>query len=189
MGNPSQLSSQPISNIVWMALRPGSVAVASRRGGANDRFRTGRYAPSVCCVMLLPLLLTPQVGSSSLSVASPTERDRLSFGRLLTSGRRQTSGVQKVYEPATMHCRSDPFVLCRQICLTSVNAASAAAVVSVTVSSRLAPGCLGVDFLFCWLSGWRTFRCAASSILAAGTKSVLVVWWRCCGCYSAPQYH
>jgi hypothetical protein len=34
-----------------------------------------------------------------------------------------------------MHCRSDPFVLCRQICLTSVNAASAA-VVSVTVSSR-----------------------------------------------------
>ena len=130
--------------------------------------------------MLLPLLLTPQVGSSSPSVASPTERDRLSFSRLLTSGRRQTSGIQKVYKPAAMHCRSDPFVLCRQICLTSVNAASAA-VVSVTVSSRLVPGCLGLGFLFCWLSGWRTFTCAASSNLAAGTKSVLAVLWRCCG--------
>ena len=51
------------------------------------------------------------------------------------SGRRQTSGIQKVYNPAAMHCRSDPFVLCRQICLTSVNAASAA-VVSVTVEEK-----------------------------------------------------
>ena len=51
--------------------------VASRGGGAHDRFRTGRYAAGVCCVMLLPLLLTPQVGSSSPSVASPTERDSL----------------------------------------------------------------------------------------------------------------
>jgi hypothetical protein len=126
--------------------------------------------------MLLPLLLTPQVGSSSPSVASPTERDSL----VQQTADVRTSGIQKVYNPAAMHCRSDPFVLCRQICLTSVNAASAA-VVSVTVSSRLVPGCLGLGFLFCWLSGWRTFTCAASSNLAAGTKSVLAVLWRCCG--------
>ena len=76
-----------------------------------------------------------------------------------------------------------PFALCRQIHSPSINAASAA--VSVTASSRLAPGCLGLGFLFCWLSGWGTFTCAPSSNLAAGTKSVLAVLWRCCGCYSA----
>ena len=114
--------------------------------------------------------------------------ETLSFSRLLMSGRRQTSGIQNVYKLAAMHCRSDPFVLCRQICLTSVNAASAA-VVSVTVSSRLVPGCLGLGFLFCWLSGWRTFTCAASSNLAASAKSVSLSRWRCRECYPAPQYH
>ena len=44
--------------------------------------RRGRYACTACCVMLLPLLLTLQVGSASPSVASPAERDDLSFSRL-----------------------------------------------------------------------------------------------------------
>ena len=44
-----------------------------------------------------------------------------------------------VYAPAAMHYRSNPFVLCRQIYLTSINAVSAAAV-SVLVSSRLVSG-------------------------------------------------
>ena len=74
-----------------------------------------------------------------------------------------------------MHCRSDPFVLCRQICLTSIYTVSAAAV-NVAVSSRLASGCLGLGFAFCRLSGLFTLRYAASSSLAASTKSVLALW-------------
>ena len=93
-------------------------------------------------------------------------------------------------EAAAMHCRSNLFVLCRQILWTSVNAVSAAAV-SVAVSSHLAPGSLGLGFAVCRLSGLFTFTQAASPNLAANTKSVLAVWiwcgWRFCGCYSAPQ--
>ena len=53
-----------------------------------------------------------------------------------------------------MHCRSDPFVLCRQICLTSANAVSAAVVsVSQSVSSRVwVSGCGFFVLLVVWLA-------------------------------------
>ena len=50
-----------------------------------------------------------------------------------------------------MHCRSDPFVLCRKICLTSANAVSAAVVsVSQSVSSRV--WVWGFVLLVVWLA-------------------------------------
>ena len=52
-----------------------------------------------------------------------------------------------------MHCRSDPFVLCRQICLTSINAVSAAAV--NVAASRL------VSRLGVWVWGSRSVGCLA----------------------------
>ena len=97
-----------------------------------------------------PLLLTPQVGyPSPLSEMTSRSAD---FDNKTPSDARDAN----VYEPAAMYYRSDPFVLCRQIYLTSVNAVSAAAV-SVAFSSRLASGCLDLGFAFCRLFGWPTF--------------------------------
>ena len=60
--------------------------VAARRGRAQDRFRRGWCAMTACHVMLLPLLLTLQIGTASASVASPAERDDLSSSRLWQQG-------------------------------------------------------------------------------------------------------
>ena len=98
------------------------------------------------------MVLTPEVGySSPLSEMTSRLAD---FDNKTPSDARDAN----VYEPAAMYYRYDPFVLCRQIYLTSVNALIAAAV-SVAVSSRLASGCLGLGFALCQLSGLFTFTC------------------------------
>ena len=79
-GNCCTLSS-PTGNIVWLALR---------RGDEEPRVVSAIPQRLICPysllrdVIVLPLLLTLQVGSasSSPSVASPAERDDLSFSRL-----------------------------------------------------------------------------------------------------------
>ena len=76
------------------------------------------------------------------------------FDNRASSDASETKGLG--IQAAAMRCRSNLFVLCRQIFLTSINAVSAAAV-SVAVSSRLASGCLGLGFAFCRLSGLFTF--------------------------------
>ena len=122
--------------------------VASRRRGAQDRFRTGRHAPCICRTISWPLPLTLQVE------IPPPLADRSLSEMTSRSADFDIRASSDVSETKYMHrlppCRSGLFVLCRQICLTSVNATSAA-VVSVTVSSRA------------WLSG-------------AGVLVLLAVW-------------
>ena len=101
-------------------------------------------------MMSPPLLLAPQARyPSPLSEMTSRSAD---FDNKTPSDARDVN----VYEPSTMYYRSDPFVLCRKIYLTSVNAVSAAAI-SVAFSSCLASGCLGLGFVLCGLSGWLTF--------------------------------
>ena len=118
--------------------------------------------------------LTPQVGSPprpryhQLSEMSTRSAD-------FDSGRRQTRGRRTVSKLAAMHCYFDTLtVLCRQI-FPLINAVSAAVI--GLVSSGGASGGLGLRVSFRRLSGWLSSTgVAASSNLAAGTKSVLAVW-------------